>query len=87
MSSKQTEAALAGHRRVPSRTHGINGRKRHWGGARDMRRLTKLKQKWVPMVVQSLPGQSRGDPRALLRADGETLAFFCGAPASGPPRS
>eukprot|EP00959_Pyramimonas_sp_CCMP1952_P169796 3547539-Pyramimonas_sp.AAC.1 len=31
-------------------------------GVRAMHGLTKLKQKWVPTVVESAPGQSSSDP-------------------------
>eukprot|EP00959_Pyramimonas_sp_CCMP1952_P358471 7505652-Pyramimonas_sp.AAC.1 len=41
-----------------------------------MHRLTQLKAKWNPTVVQTHPGVSSSNPQLLLRREGEELAKF-----------
>ena len=54
------------------------------GGARAMRRYTKLRQKWVPSVREQAPGTYSASPEKFLQAEADKLEQ-CWDPRASPP--
>ena len=55
------------------------------GSARKMHKLTRLKAKWQPTVIETAPGIFSADPRKLLAREADVLGGYWDARASPDP--